>query len=129
MAVDLGKIGQTLKGEFDNSQVYERLDVVSDNGSSYVSIIDENTLPVTNPLGWQVNALKGSDGQDGPPGITPVISIGSTITLDPSESAIVTDTGTISNPIFNFGIPKGEKGDDGLPGTNSVPLYNDDFNI
>ena len=56
--------------------------------------------------------LKGKNGEDGEDGITPEISIGNVITLNPDQEASVTETGTISNPIFNFGIPKGEKGDD-----------------
>ena len=38
---------------------------------------------------------------------------GNVETLEPSEDAYVTRRGTDANPIFDFGIPKGDKGDDG----------------
>lgn len=68
MATDLGKIGQTLKGEYNSSTIYERLDVVSSNGNSYVSKIDNNNFPVTDTTAWQLNASKGDTGNTGPIG-------------------------------------------------------------
>ena len=44
------------------------------------------------------------------------ITIGTTTTLDAGDDATVTNTGDNINAVFNFGIPKGEKGDDGDPG-------------
>ena len=54
---------------------------------------------------------QGIRGIQGENGITPNISIGTVTTLEPNEQATVTKTGTDEEPIFNFGIPKGEKGD------------------
>lgn len=64
----------------------------------------------------------GAKGEKGDDGITPNITIGNVTTLESGENATVTNTGTIENPVFNFGIPKGEKGADGE--SSSVDLSN-----
>lgn len=53
---------------------------------------------------YKIIGLKGEDG------ITPNISIGTVTTLEAGEEATVTREGTNENPVFNFGIPKGESG-------------------
>ena len=55
----------------------------------------------------------GETGPQGPIGKTPNIQIGNVETLEPTEQATVTKTGTDEEPLFNFGIPKGDKGDPG----------------
>lgn len=55
----------------------------------------------------------GKDGKDGINGVTPDFSIGTVTTLEPNESASVTLTGTEEEPVLNFGIPKGAKGEQG----------------
>lgn len=55
----------------------------------------------------------GKDGEKGDTGATPVISIGNLETLAPDEEVMVTVEGTPEYPVFNFGIPKGDKGDPG----------------
>ena len=61
------------------------------------------------PQGEQ--GLPGVNGTDGSDGITPTITIGTTYTLDPDQSASVTNTGTDTDLILNFGIPQGKQGD------------------
>ena len=56
---------------------------------------------------------QGEMGPQGPIGKTPNIQIGTVETLEPTEEATVTRTGTDEEPLLNFGIPKGEKGDPG----------------
>lgn len=67
----------------------------------------------------QLEALKGDKGDKGDPGekgikgdtgATPQLSIGTVTTVDPTESASATMTGTAENPVLNLSIPKGEKG-------------------
>lgn len=45
------------------------------------------------------------------------IAVGTTTTLDPDQPATVTDVGAPGEAVFNFGIPKGDKGD---PGSNGA---------
>lgn len=42
------------------------------------------------------------------------VTAGSTTTLSPGSSATVTNSGTPTDPIFDFGIPQGATGDDGV---------------
>lgn len=48
------------------------------------------------------------------------ITVGTTSTLPAGSNATVTNTGTNTDPIFNFGIPKGPKGDKGDKGDSGV---------
>ena len=45
------------------------------------------------------------------------LTIGTTSTLTPGSDATVTNSGTPTDPILNFGIPKGAKGDTGATGS------------
>ena len=53
---------------------------------------------------------QGKQGLKGDNGLTPNITIGNVTTLEPNQQATVTRRGTDANPIFDFGIPKGENG-------------------
>lgn len=64
MAV-IGKIGLTPKGEYNPEIVYEILDVVSNEGNSYVSRQANNTQPLTNSEAWMLSAEKGGKGDQG----------------------------------------------------------------
>lgn len=54
---------------------------------------------------------KGDKGDRGETGATPNLSIGTVTTLDPTEDATATISGTAENPILSFGIPKGDTGE------------------
>ena len=64
--------------------------------------------------------LMGEKGEKGDNGVTPNITIGTVTTLEPNQQASVTRRGTDTNPIFDFGIPKGEKGEGGVGGGSIV---------
>lgn len=49
-------------------------------------------------------------------GVTPNITIGTVTTLEAGQQATVVNSGTKENPIFDFGIPKGENGSNGERG-------------
>ena len=66
------------------------------------------------------NGKDGVNGQNGQDGTTPNIQIGTVETLEPNEHATVTRTGTDEEPVFNFGIPKGQQGEKGLDGANGT---------
>lgn len=64
----------------------------------------------------------GSQGPIGPQGIqgiTPTITAQAT-TLPSGSQATVTQSGSNTNPIFTFGIPKGDKGDKGDTGPQGI---------
>lgn len=79
---------------------------VSNSGSTTNVILDFG-IP-TGPQGIQGPA--GADGVDGTDGVSPTISIGNTTTLDPNSPATVTNVGTNTNVILDFGIPQGKQG-------------------
>lgn len=99
----------------------------------------ENPDPVDikGPQGPQ--GVPGQDGEQGPQGVpgndgvTPNIQVGTVTTLDPTQQATVTRTGTNENPIFNFGIPKGEKGESNSSENyelfNAVPTFRDSSSV
>ena len=62
----------------------------------------------------QVSGPQGVPGKDG---ITPNVQIGTVTTLEPGRQATVINRGTNERPIFDFGIPKGESGRDGVQGS------------
>lgn len=49
---------------------------------------------------------------EGPKGDAATIEVGTVTTLEPNEQAYVENVGTENAAVFNFGIPRGEKGDD-----------------
>lgn len=58
----IGKVGMTLKGTYSNAKNYVRLDVVTENGSSYVCLKDCVGKDVTDTEYWQLVAEKGDKG-------------------------------------------------------------------
>lgn len=75
---------------------------------------------VYNPPGgpaWTWDGVKwtcsGGGGGTGPPGPAGTIQIGVTQTLTPGSHATVSNTGTSSAAILNFGIPAGAQGTPG----------------
>lgn len=58
----------------------------------------------------------GATGPQGPQGDPCTVVVNSTATLEPGSSAYVTNTGSLSNAVLNFGIPKGDRGPQGAKG-------------
>ena len=56
---------------------------------------------------------QGATGPQGEPGDAATISVGTVTTLPAGSNATVTNAGTAQEAIFNFGIPRGEDGNDG----------------
>ena len=62
----------------------------------------------------RINMLFSTAGVKGADGVSPTLSIGSTTTLSAGSLATVTNSGTSSNVILNFGIPIGSQGQIGI---------------
>lgn len=95
------------RGEYDETTTYHKFDLVSYDGDSYIFVSETDAvgIPVTNENYWQLYTSGGLN-----------IEIGTTETLPAGSEASVTNTGTSTDAILNFGIPKGEKGDKGDKG-------------
>lgn len=76
---------------------------VTNSGTSSAAVLNF-TIP---------RGTAGQDGADGADGESATITVGTTTTLPAGSSATVTNTGTSSAAVLNFGIPKGDKGDAG----------------
>ena len=74
---------------------------------------------------------QGIQGIQGEPGITPTVTVGVTTTLPPNTPATVTNSGSGSNVVLNFGIPEGSPSDclsvptivDSLPAVGNPNLF------
>lgn len=66
----------------------------------------------------------GPQGDKGDPGDNATIAIGTVTTLEPDQEATVQNTGTETNAVLAFGIPKGVQGDTGPQGPQGAPGVN-----
>ena len=80
----------------------------------YVQAVKQGPQGEPGPVGPQ--GEPGSKGIDGKDGVSASISVGQVTTLDTNATATVTNSGSDTNAILNFGIPKGPKGEQGNPG-------------
>lgn len=100
-----------------------------DLGQGYfmVSGVDASNY-IGSYIGQTVQGEKGDKGDPGTPGAAATIAVGTVTTGDPTTPAAVTNAGTSSAAVFNFTIPRGEKGDKGDPGTGYSQLTGLYFN-
>ena len=75
--------------------------------------------------------VKGEPGADSTvPGPGSTVNVGSTTTIAGGSPAVVANSGTVTDAIFDFQIPKGEKGEDGAAvnqGDKGEPFVYNDF--
>jgi len=98
--VNLGRVTMMPKGVWDSSLTYRRLDIVTNNGVSYIALQDvpADTV-ITNTSYWMA--------------VTPNFSIGEVSTLNPSENASASITSTSTGELnLNLGIPRGISGNE-----------------
>lgn len=96
---------------------YSAYEVAVQNG--FEGTVDEWLESLIGPAGPR--GPEGPQGEIGPIGHTPNIRVGSVTTGEAGTDVIITKTGTPQTPIFNFTIPKGDKGD---PGTTQYSDLN-----
>ena len=90
--------------------------IIVDNISTITSV--EESITVIQAIDVGPQGIQGDVG----PGAT--IEIGNVLTIESTQPATVTNSGTITNAILNFSIPKGVKGDSGVPIQISA-IFND----
>lgn len=66
---------------------------------------------------------RGPKGEQGDPGVTATISAGQAYSIPTNQQPAVINSGTTSEAIFDFYIPKGERGEQGIPGKDGVVQY------
>lgn len=92
---DLGKVAYLSKGAYSSSTQYEKNDVVTYQGSSYVSLQSTQGNAPTNTTYWQLIAEKGTKGDTGATGQTGATGNGISSVAKTSTSSNV-DTYTIT---------------------------------
>lgn len=92
---DLGKVAYLSKGAYSSSTQYEKNDVVTYEGSSYVSLQSTQGNAPTNTTYWQLIAEKGTKGDTGATGQTGATGNGISSVAKTSTSSNV-DTYTIT---------------------------------
>lgn len=95
---DLGKVAYLSKGAYSSSTQYEKNDVVTYEGSSYVSLQSTKGNAPTNTTYWQLLANKGETGAKGDKGDTGATGNGiSSVTKTSTSSNVDTYTITYTN--------------------------------
>src|ERR1700761_4836141 len=130
----------TWEGAWSSSTAYSPSQGVNYSGSSYVArVSNTNQNPSSNPSTWQLLATgtpgatgatgatgpagpTGATGATGPTGATGAagtaasVSIGTVTLLSAGSTPTVTNSGTSTNVVLNFGIPAGPTGATGSQG-------------
>ena len=136
----LGKVAVTPKGEWNGTTAYEKLDVVSYGGSSYLSVRDvPSGTSLSNTNYWMLLAQKGDTGnaiasieKTATSGLTDTYTITftngntTTFTVTNGEAAtvivgtvttgaegtavVITNSGDDHDAVLNFTIPRGNTG-------------------
>lgn len=84
-----------------------------------VLVQNTNAEPDVSPSDWTVVAQAGGIGSTGAAGAAATVSVGTVTTLAAGMPATVTNTGTASAAVLNFGIPQGATGAAGSGGSGT----------
>lgn len=102
------------------ANVYNGADGVSPS-ATVTGTASGATITITDANGTTTATV--NNGEDGEPGDNATIAIGQVSTLAPGSQATVSNVGTPTNCVLDFGIPEGVQGDQGVqgePGINAV---------
>lgn len=98
-------------------QIYSTVGVIASNGEGVITAANagESQPPYIGTNGhWYVYSNQAGTFIDSGIAAGTSINIGTVTTLDPDQNAYVTNSGTSSEAILNFGIPQGEQGPTGI---------------
>lgn len=120
------------KTYMDNAKNYsENVNVFTPSVSADGVLSWTNKAELENPTSVNIKGEKGDKGDTGAAGSAATIRIGTVTTGAPGSEAIVTNVGTANDAVFNFTLPRGEKGADGgididtaLSDTSTNPVQN-----
>ena len=108
----------TWQGEWSSATTYTQNEAVQYNGSAYVALQgNSNIIPPDNTSAWSVMASKGDTGATGAVGSAGTVTIGTTTTGSAGGNASVSNSGTSSDAVLNFTLPKGASGTAGIQGS------------
>lgn len=109
----------TLRFAFTDGTVFTTPSIRGAEGNGIRSIaktgtsglVDTYTITFDDGSTTTYTVTNGAKGDKGDTGATPNLAIGTVETLEPTESATATITGTAENPVLNLGIPQGRTGE------------------
>lgn len=102
------------KTYMDNAKRYsENVNVFTPSVSSDGVLSWTNKAGLPNPASVNIKGAKGDQGLQGATGTAATITIGSVTTGEPGTNVVVSNSGTSTNAILNFQIPRGTPGADG----------------
>ena len=108
----------TWQGEWSSATTYTQNEAVQYNGSAYVALQgNSNLIPSSNASAWSVMTSKGDIGTTGAVGSAGTVTIGTTTTSSAGGNASVSNSGTSSEAVLNFTLPKGASGTAGVQGS------------
>ena len=110
-----GPQGLTWQGVWNNSATYALNDAVSFNGSTYISLVANNTAnePDNAPAAWSLVAIAGTTGSQGPAGATGTIGPqGPAGPVGPQGATGATGATGSAGPVG----PQGSQGQQGVAG-------------
>ena len=107
----------TWQGEWSSATTYTQNEAVQYNGSAYVALQgNSNLIPSSNASAWSVMTSKGDTGAAGAVGSAGTLTVGTVTTGSAGGSVSVLNTGTSTDAVLNFTIPKGVAGNSGATG-------------
>jgi len=108
----------TWQGEWSSATTYTQNEAVQYNGSAYVALQgNSEIIPTSDTAVWSVMTLKGDTGATGATGSAGTVTIGTTTTGSAGGNASVSNSGTSSEAVLNFTLPKGASGTAGVQGS------------
>ncbi len=112
-----GAVGMNFRSAWTSATNYAVNDAVTFANSTYMAVAaNSNAEPDTHPQSWAVLAEAGGAGPTGAAGTAATVAVGSVTTLAAGAQATVTNSGTNSAAVLNFGIPQGAMGATGSGG-------------
>jgi hypothetical protein len=101
----------TYLGNWTNTTTYSESNLVTHVGSTWYSTHSDNSnkVPSRESTNWLRFVSQGDVGPTGATGQAATIAVG-TVTTVTNQNATVTNVGTTGAAVFNFQIPKGDRG-------------------
>ena len=108
----------TWQGEWSSATTYTQNEAIQYNGSAYVALQgNSNIIPTSDTAVWSVMTSKGDTGATGATGSAGTVTIGTTTTGSAGGNASVSNSGTSSDAVLSFTLPKGASGTAGVQGS------------
>lgn len=107
---NLGKVSVTPRGAYTAGTTYERLDVVTYQGGSWMALQSSTNIAPASGAYWMQIAAKGNDGSIGQ---SCTVAIGTVTSVPYGTPSSVTNVGTPNNAVLDMSLQTGPQGANG----------------